>query len=191
MCVNKQRVVVNGGTFAYQTPLRDYFRSTAAHSTVEVGKRNSAEVFGAFRLGRRPQQVDAQVIEEKDMGIGAVASHDGYKYVGVTHKRSAFLNEEGTELRGEDVLEGRNGQPVMANFHLHPDVKCSLKSESQAELTLPDKTKISFKASGGRLTERESKYAPHFGEMIPTRRLVIQAKLQNNKCVLKWAFKKL
>ncbi|WP_413889259.1 heparinase II/III family protein [Candidatus Aalborgicola defluviihabitans] len=52
LSVSGQRVVVNGGTSRYGLgPLRLRERETAAHSTVEVAKQSSSEVWGGFRSG--------------------------------------------------------------------------------------------------------------------------------------------
>jgi len=60
MSVGGNRLVVNCGTYAYQDAAwRNRLRGTAAHSTVTIDGLDSAEVYGAFRLGRRPRKVTA------------------------------------------------------------------------------------------------------------------------------------
>ena len=55
------RMVVNCGTYAYQdADWRNRLRGTAAHSTVEIDGADSAEVYGVFRLGRRPRDVEGR-----------------------------------------------------------------------------------------------------------------------------------
>ncbi|MBI4969611.1 MAG: heparinase II/III family protein [Rhodospirillales bacterium] len=115
MSVGRERLIVNSGTYAYQEPLwRSRLRGTAAHSTATVGGRNSAEVFGAFRLGRRPRQVTLG--READWAIGR---HDGYRHLGVTHERRLRLTQDG--LEGCDCFTG-NGPAAVLRFHLHPSV---------------------------------------------------------------------
>ena len=46
-------VIVNCGTYAYQCDDRAFFRSTAAHNTVQVEGLEQSECWGAFRMGRR------------------------------------------------------------------------------------------------------------------------------------------
>ena len=47
-------LLIDTGTSTYAAgPVRDRERSTAAHNTVEVDRRDSTEVWGAFRAGRR------------------------------------------------------------------------------------------------------------------------------------------
>ena len=45
-------VIVNSGTYAYQSELRPYFRSTAAHNTVVVDGEEQMECWGEHRVGR-------------------------------------------------------------------------------------------------------------------------------------------
>ena len=46
-------VIVNCGTYAYQCDERAFFRSTAAHNTVQIDGVEQSECWGAFRMGRR------------------------------------------------------------------------------------------------------------------------------------------
>jgi uncharacterized heparinase superfamily protein len=108
MSVGTQRVIVNSGTYAYQDPLRNHFRGTAAHSTILVNNENSAEVLGTFRLGRRPRKVE--LFKDGDWIVGR---HDGYRHLGITVERRLRLTEEG--LEGIDKLIGN---PKMG-FSLH------------------------------------------------------------------------
>ncbi len=110
MSVGKERVIVNGGTYAYQDPLRNQFRGTAAHSTIMVNNEDCAEVFGAFRLGRRPRKVE--LFWNGDWIVGR---HDGYRHLGVTVERRLRLTEVG--LEGEDRCMGAGEFSFTAPFH--------------------------------------------------------------------------
>lgn len=48
-------VLVNCGTYAYQSLDRSFFRSTAAHNTVMVNGKEQSQCWGTFRLGKRSQ----------------------------------------------------------------------------------------------------------------------------------------
>ena len=45
-------VIVNSGTYAYQSKLRSHFRSTAAHNTAQVDDEEQFECWGEHRVGR-------------------------------------------------------------------------------------------------------------------------------------------
>ncbi len=46
-------IIVNCGTYAYQCEERSFFRSTAAHNTVQVDGVEQSEYWGVFRMGKR------------------------------------------------------------------------------------------------------------------------------------------
>ncbi|MCA3244639.1 MAG: alginate lyase family protein [Alphaproteobacteria bacterium] len=172
-----QRVVVNGGTLAYQHRLRGYFRSTAAHSTVELQGQNSAEVWAEHRVGRRPRRLALQC-EETSGATTLRASHDGYRAHGITsHQRVLTLGA--TALRGEETLTGPQVGEVRAwaRFHLHPAVRVQQTTEQQAILTLPDGTRLAFACEGGRLTVQPSRYAPQFNQLQETHQLAVRLSL--------------
>ncbi len=164
-----QRVVVNGGTGAYQHKLRGYFRGTAAHSTLEIQGENSAEVWAEHRVGRRPRAVGYELA-----GQGVRAWHDGYRHLGVQHARTLELGAHG--LVGTDVLTGRGVGAARAwvRFHLHPSVQVRQTDEQTAALTLPDGSKATFTCSGGRLTLLPSRYAPDWNSVQETQQLAVR-----------------
>ena len=184
-----QRVFVNSGTYAYQHESRNKFRGTAAHNTLTVNREDSAEVWNAFRLGRRPMRVKSQVREEPGTGIGVEASHDGYRHLKAMHTRRLFLNAEGDDLRGEDTVTAPKELPVSAHFHLHPRMKYKLLSNREAELTTPEGQVFSFRIKGGQLHDQDAQYSPQFGVLEPTRKLVVRGSWQEGKCVINWALR--
>jgi len=183
------RVIVNQGTFAYQHRLRNAFRGTSAHSTVSVDGKDSAEVWAAFRVGRRPRNVDLRVQGDAKAGdIVVEGHHDGYRHLGARHRRKLVMAADGSRLRGEDEVNfpraGKNR--VMAHFHLHPDVQVRLLSESEAKLTLGDGKVLTVSVDGGRLDVRDSRYAPQFGVMKAAKQLVIHGRLKGHTCRMDW-----
>jgi uncharacterized heparinase superfamily protein len=75
------RLIVNSGTSSYQDVGRRAFeRSTAAHSTVEVDNKNSTEVWGLFRAGRRANPGTLDITTSTGVVV-ITASHDGYRHL--------------------------------------------------------------------------------------------------------------
>jgi uncharacterized heparinase superfamily protein len=95
-------VVVDPGTFTYEPGSeRDWFRSTAAHSTVLVDGRDQFELWGAFRAGPLPR------VELLDGApLCAVA-----RYGDVEHRRTVVVTNDTVivrdEVRGGTRLESR------------------------------------------------------------------------------------
>lgn len=197
MSVGRERVVVNSGTYAYQNSLRNIFRGTAAHSTVSLEGSDSAEVWGGFRVGRRPDMVEMSLMG----GVASVpggdvwveGSHDGYRNVGAKHRRKMLLAGDGSRLRGEDEItfSGSKRPRTRAHFHLHPDVSVRLLSDTSAELETLAGVRLMLTVEGGRLDVKDSRYAPQFGKMVPTRQLIIHAKMAGAGSRLGWQFQRI
>ena len=188
-----RRIVVNCGTFAYQDgSWRNRLRGTAAHSTVGIDEDDSAEVYGTFRLGRRPRKV---VCERTDDEVGALAggSHDGYGRYGLVHHRRLVLANDGRRLSGVDRIERVRRDPARrlaaARFHLHPDVAVAPGDrDDKLRLSLPGQELWSFAAPGESVRVAESVYAPRFGEMRASRQIVVEKPLETSDTILEWEF---
>lgn len=85
LAVAGKPVIVNSGTYAYQSELRPYFRSTAAHNTAVVCGEEQMECWAEHRVARGVS--DARV-EEVD-GHRIVASF--HNCMGSFHRRSIEL----------------------------------------------------------------------------------------------------
>lgn len=184
LAVGAERIFVNRGTYAYQTPKRTELRSTASHNTVAVNGGNSAEVWGQFRVGRRPTKVTYARTPTADGGHKVVASHNGYRHIKLVHHRVLEMSGDGCMFMGEDTLtptskwatfKPKNGTTrVRAYFHLHPDVTCKLLNETQACLTTKSGLKLDFIIKNARLFTQPSTYSAQFGEEADTTCLVLQ-----------------
>ena len=113
---NARPLIVEAGTSTYNLgPRRDEERSTANHNTVMVNDRNQSAVWAGFRVGRRAKITN---LEENQNSISA--SHDGYRPIGIIHKRTWRWSTG--EVVIEDELKGYGADTVaIASIHLHPD----------------------------------------------------------------------
>lgn len=161
MSVGKQRVIVNGGTYAYQDPLRGHFRGSSAHSTVVVDGQDCAEVFGTFRLGRRPRRVD---LFKEDGWI--VGRHDGYRHLGVAVERRLRLGAQG--LEGEDRVTGTQACRMESVF--------LVPSGQGGDDGLP------LSHDGNERIE-DARLAPSFNQLVPGKRHVVGT---SAKTKLRW-----
>lgn len=201
----RERIVVSQGTYAYQDKLRHTLRGTAAHSTVCVDGVNSADVWGVFRVGRRPHEVALNVRGEDGAEIVAVGSHDGYACMGVRHARKLVVGGDGSRFRGEDELVFEGGmrpffnkllwgfrvppQRAVAHFHLENNVVAEMQGD-EVELRLKSGQVFKFKSKTGRLDIKESRYAPQFGVMYPSRQIVIHGRFEKGVCRFVWEFER-
>jgi uncharacterized heparinase superfamily protein len=128
-------------------PARDYERSTAAHSTVEVDGANSTEVWGSFRAGRRARVRDASAAVTGSR-VTCEAAHDGYRRLRgrpVHHRRWTLT---GTGLWADDLITGRGRHVLAVRWHLAPGNTVRVSGDT-AEITGPAGTfAVTVKAAG-------------------------------------------
>ncbi len=112
-------VVVDPGTYSYRggNRWREYLVGTSAHPTVTVEGRNQAERLGPFLWGRRYR---ARLVQpETPADPAAAGEHDGYRNLGVLHRRRVVL--EGPDaVRVEDELQGSAPRAVRLTWPFAP-----------------------------------------------------------------------
>ena len=113
-------LLVDTATSTYEAgPARRRERSTAAHNTAEVDGRDSTEVWGAFRAGRRAR-VMAVSARATATGVTVAAAHDGYRHLAgrPCHRRRWTLTDAGLEV--DDSITGAGLHEVAVRWHLPP-----------------------------------------------------------------------
>ncbi len=205
------RLITNCGGAGFaggQVPTRieQGLRATAAHSTLVLGDANSTAVLinGKLGAGVGEVEVDRRTIALANApgGGGATrieASHDGYaQRFGLVHRRILILRDDGTELRGEDLLvpSGRGGKtgkvPFAIRFHLGPQVRVTLaESGKGATLALPDGSYWQFLTGADSLESEESLWVDGDGRPHATEQLVIQGLVSRGGGNFGWLLKRM
>ncbi len=115
--------LVDPGTFTYSSrPVwRDYFRGTMAHNTAVVDGQDQSISGGPFLWMRH---ADARL---EDVGCDsrsqwARGSHDGYRRLGVLHRREVRLDVDALQLDLEDEFEGSGAHHFSLQLHFAPEV---------------------------------------------------------------------
>jgi uncharacterized heparinase superfamily protein len=119
-------LLIDTGTSSYAAgPVRDRERSTAAHNTVEVDRRDSTEVWGAFRAGRRAR-VTGLSASALGPAVTVEAAHDGYRGLPgrPVHRRRWTVRAD--EMRVADELTGQGRHRVTVRWHLAPGTSLRL-----------------------------------------------------------------
>ncbi|WP_206242328.1 heparinase II/III family protein [Novosphingobium terrae] len=206
-----QRIIVNcGGAAAagglMPVRLEQGLRATAAHSTLVLDDANSTAVLinGGLGNGVAEVEVDRRTLEgEGTAGSwGATrleASHDGYSTrYGLIHRRILILRDDGTELRGEDLLvpQGRKGKRGMVGyairFHLGPGIDVGLSQDKQGVgLALPDGSYWQFRVGSGEIGIEESIWCDGQGRPVPVQQIVIQGMVSRGGGNFAWLLKKM
>ena len=215
LCAQGQRIIVNCGGAAFaggQVPARieQGLRATAAHSTMTLDDVNSTAVHIKGKLGAGVGEVE---VDRKTLKLGQglatrlEASHDGYAArFGLTHRRVLIMREDGSELRGEDMLvpvgkKGKRGKIGFAiRFHIGPGIELGLSQDKRgAGLALPDGSYWQFRmasndaadTSGRELTIEESMWVDGSGRPHPIQQLVIQGMTSRGGGNFSWLLKKM
>ena len=208
LSAGSHRLIVNCGGAAcagglMPVRLEQGLRATAAHSTLALDDANSTAVLinGRIGTGVTEVEIDRRIVPGDKAAAGATrleASHDGYiSRYGLTHRRILILRDDGTELRGEDLLvprggKGKRGKVSFAiRFHLGPGIEVGLSEDKQgAGLALPDGSYWQFR-SGGEVTLEESIWADGQGRPQPVQQLVLQGLVSRGGGNFAWLLKKM
>ncbi|HYG48797.1 MAG TPA: heparinase II/III family protein [Allosphingosinicella sp.] len=196
------RLVVNCGgpgaaAGALPAELVHALRSSAAHSTLTLGDRNSTAVHDDGSLGKGVSQVE--LARDETAGVIMVeASHDGYvRRFGLVHQRQLTLAADGRELRGQDLLtlEGRRRRaeaiPYAVRFHLHPDVEAATTADGQgALLRIRGRTVWQFRCRGGRLAIEDSLWIDGDAGLRETSQLVVAGESPPDGTAIAWIFRR-
>jgi hypothetical protein len=176
------------GTFVYQGEpgWRDHFRSTKAHSTLELDGRSQAESAGAFLWVKHPTTTTLQVSGLYDGDIASWrALHDGYTRVEqkAIHERAVELHRADRIISVVDLVTCEGAVAARLTFQLGPDIDCRLAgseaalswyagdgSPRHAEFRLPPE--LVWRAERGSEQPIEGWYSPSFGTRLPATVLI-------------------
>ncbi len=184
------------------TRIEQGLRGTAAHSTLALGDANSTAVLinGKLGTGVGEVEVDRRTIAlERGQATRIEASHDGYgQRFGLVHRRILILRDDGSELRGEDLLvpSGRGGKrgkvPFAIRFHLGPQVSLKLADNGKgAALAMPDGSHWQFITGADSLVAEESLWVDGEGRPHASEQLVIQGLVSRGGGNFGWLLKKM
>ncbi|MCP4410619.1 MAG: heparinase, partial [Gammaproteobacteria bacterium] len=170
--LGEDRVIVNGGTSVYGTSAqRQFERSTAAHSTVEVDGENSSEIWGGFRVARRARVIGPE-INTSGAAIDISAEHDGYKRLGGNAAHRRVWRFESGKFVVEDKIGGRF-KSAIARFHMGPMAHLTINEGGlSGEISLPLGRKMIWSTSEPAHIE-SSTWHPEFGKSVETKTLVV------------------
>jgi len=176
-----QRVVVNSGTSRYGLgPEREWERSTAAHSSVEIDGQDSSEVWAGFRVARRAYPFEISVMREGESVI-VEAAHDGYRRLPSqpTHRRRWVLHF--TRLEVLDIIEGSFSE-AFSRVYFHPEIDISKAGASGTANFLDNK--LSWQTSVVDSEVDATFWHPEFGLSVPNSclRMTIPTAKQTSQC---------
>lgn len=130
-------LIVDTGTYDYFTDKRwrNYFRSTAAHNTVEIDGENQSHMSGPFMWSTRANSTCINWTADSDR-TEVHGQHDGYHRLvdPVTHERAISLASDELKIEIIDKLTAAATHKVKIYFHLGPD--CTVSNVSDDSVTV-------------------------------------------------------
>ncbi|WP_035372818.1 alginate lyase family protein [Pseudoduganella violaceinigra] len=112
-----EELLIDPGTYAYHTQRhwRDYFRSTAAHNTVQVDGKDQSEIGGNFMWLHKARAVALA----HDAAQFFEGEQDGYLRLRdpVLHRRAVRFDAQRNALKVEDTLECIGEHEVALHWH--------------------------------------------------------------------------
>ena len=113
-------VLIDAGSGQYngEPRIRNFFRSTLAHNTVEIGGRDQAKMVGPF-LWQKSYETFLEKSEDTSDVI-VQASHTGYKdRYGIVHSRKIKWSEP-DRIKISDKFMGSSREKARGAFHIGP-----------------------------------------------------------------------
>jgi uncharacterized heparinase superfamily protein len=166
LSLGAERIVTNGGTSTYESnELRAAERGTASHATVEIGGRNSSEVWASFRVGRRARPSGVTFSPESNQAGGR---HDGYRFLPGRPTHERLIGIEANTVHINDTITGAGEHSVVARFPLHPLVRVEehLKDGWRLRTALGKVVEVRVEGAVERQVS-EGHLAPEFGVRVP------------------------
>lgn len=187
----RDRIFVNCGAHASDPDWQSLLRVTAAHNCLVMDDKNAFDIDNDGHLGRRTGNVKATRLNHEH-GTLIQTEHHGYESLNsLVHKRTFFLNAEGNDLRGEDLVEGElmpgRYVTIQIRFHIHPRVLVSLvKQNTEALLRTPGGIGWRFMQEGGELALENSIYLGENGTPRKTKQIVIRTFINSEYKKMNW-----
>jgi uncharacterized heparinase superfamily protein len=158
LSIGDARVLVNSGVSTYNADNRRLLeRQTASHNTVSIEGHEQSEVWSAFRVGRRARPFDIEVGDDF-----VTASHDGYRQLGITHRRRIVFRGNGLTI--DDRLDAKAPTRGIARYHFHPHMKPNI----EGNVVRTENVSMEFSGAVG-LAERKYEYSQGFNKLVDAR----------------------
>ncbi|MDT9599599.1 heparinase II/III family protein [Sphingosinicella rhizophila] len=172
-------------------------RTTAAHSTLTLGDRNSTAIHEDGTLGKGVSQVELGHDETGGV-INVEATHDGYvRRYGLLHQRQLTLSGDGLELRGQDSLvpQGRRRRtepvPFSVRFHLAPAVEVAATADGQgALLRVRGSGAWQFRCRGGKLSIEDGLWIDGDAKPHASQQLIISGETPPDGMTIAWLLRR-
>jgi hypothetical protein len=170
LIANGQMWLTDPGTYSYvyEGGVRDDFRGTRAHNTLEVDKRSQAEPVHSFAWGPSPRVSVALWHVSSDIAI-LHGAHTGYHrlHEPVTHERWVIALKDG-EWMVRDVATGKGSHQLDVRWHIAPGCTPSQEIGGYAFLADGGAVRLAYPDDSSWSTTLDTgQWSPAYGVKVP------------------------
>lgn len=179
------RFVTDTGVWNYlENDRRSRARSTAAHNVTHPSGVEQAEMWGAFRVGRKPQ---IQIREWSPHTGGGFRLEAMLPYHGkgknCVCRRTVVFQPEQKALTLEDSIQNPGTRTWEGNLHFHPDVSVVSKTGRGVVLDLHGH-RVELDITGAtKIEQRQSEYFPSFHTVYTRLNLWYQTEVKSQSSI--------
>jgi uncharacterized heparinase superfamily protein len=193
LCVDRVTWIVDPGMVVYTADydMRNRFRSTAFHNTVQVDGED-VNLFNPRKLFSMDKVNEATVLKWADKSTEVVfeAEHRGYSRfeAPVIHRRRIRLDKSNREWLLRDLFLGEGRHKLEFFLHLAPDV-CVIKEDDQSALLWagPENALLVRCLNPGvNMCTEPGQLARSYGQVIPT--IVLTYRVMDANLPYSWDF---
>lgn len=120
-------VIIDTGISTYEkNEQRQLERSTASHNTVMIENAEQSRIWNGFRVAER-----AKVVILNETSNSIEAEHNGYKKMGISHKRRFECRENEINIQDIILSHRKNKKNIgRAYLHFHPSIVPKIENNS-------------------------------------------------------------
>jgi uncharacterized heparinase superfamily protein len=178
---DNQRFIVDSGLGEYRpSELRKKARGIYSHNTVVVNKLEQADIWKAFRVGRRIKPGEVEFNEDNVNNIFNGKYFNSLKKdLSYTHQRKILLIEQKFFVV-QDRVHGKHILTVENLIHIHPECKIILNSD---EITLKQNAMqiyILYNSRDMKIELTEWFYVPEFGNVKTSSMIIFKPQIEKS-----------
>jgi Heparinase II/III-like protein/Heparinase II/III N-terminus len=191
-------ILADPGTYCYhgEPEWRDWFRSTAAHNTLEIAGASQSKSGGPFLWNTHPRTTTV-ICDVGDQPVQRwSAEHDGYLRLTTPamHRRSVTLDSPKRRLTVADTVDTTAKIPLRLSWHFGPDILVELSGAcAKLSWTVGTETRrgtlilpvaLTWTCHRAEVTPIEGWYSPRFGARVPATSLVGTGIASSSACLI-------
>ena len=194
LSIGKEKIISNCGSLNQKNNKNlNYFRYSAAHSTIILNNTNIFELTKNKSYKRIPKKIDFEKKESTDE-LFWKASHDGYlsnfkKII----KREIKINKINNFISGNDQIISfslkKDRCIFNIRFHLTPLCKAVLTRGKMSAIIKTNESSFIFK-SNNEINIEESIFVDNLNKIVKTSQIVISGFCNNSKKNINWSLSK-